>query len=66
MRFRFLVFLLLCVVVGACAGGGDDKRSLPAKPNTDTATTSTSAEQSAIQWDGCGQLECATLEVPRD
>ena len=68
-RLRFsvpLVFLLLCVVVGACAGGGDDKRSLPSKPNTDTATTSTSTEQSALQWDRCGQLECATLEVPRD
>ena len=53
--------------VGACArGGGDDKRSLPSEPNTETTTTSTSAEQSALQWDRCGQLECATLEVPRD
>jgi pimeloyl-ACP methyl ester carboxylesterase len=61
---RSALLLVACLVAGACGGGGGaDKDALPVA-TTDTETSTDGGLP--IEWDRCGDLECATVAVPLD
>ena len=69
---RRLVPLLVAAALGAaaCAQEADDP-AIDAGTTTSERSTETTAGDGAftpepIEWDDCGAVECATLEVPRD
>ena len=69
---RRLLPLLLAATLfaAACAQEADDP-AMEAGTTTSERSTSTTAGDGAftpepIEWDDCGAVECATLEVPRD
>jgi pimeloyl-ACP methyl ester carboxylesterase len=65
---RSLAFLVAsCMFMAACADGQDDDRSLPAATDTTASTRGAGSRtaEPAVDWDDCGDLECATLVVPR-
>jgi pimeloyl-ACP methyl ester carboxylesterase len=67
---RLASVLLVAALVGACAQEADDPAIDAGPTTTDDETTTTAGDGSftpePIEWDDCGAVECATLEVPRD
>ena len=66
-----LVLLAATGLVAACVQEADDPVVLESTSTTvDDATTTTTPggefRPEPIEWDDCGGVECATLEVPRD
>lgn len=70
---RRLLALLVAAALGAaaCASEADDP-AIDAGTTTTERTTETTSDDTGefepqpIEWDDCGSVECATLEVPRD
>lgn len=64
----------LAVLAAACAKEADDPVALEETTTSQTDGTSTTTEGEGpngftpdpIEWDDCGAVECATLEVPLD
>ncbi len=66
---RLAALLVAASVLGACMQEADDPRvgSGPGTSRpTDTAAGDGEFSPDPIEWDDCGGVECATLEVPRD
>ena len=60
-----------CVLLAACGGGGggDGEGSGGASTSTgrhDGTTVAPTRAGQALEWSACGDIECATLEVPVD
>ncbi|MGH8976427.1 MAG: alpha/beta hydrolase [Acidimicrobiia bacterium] len=69
MSFRPALAGALVLFVCACGGGGgdDDDDDAGARSSaTEPSHADGSNGNSTIEWEQCGDLECATLEVPLD
>jgi len=51
---RVFAVLLLCAVATACQGGSGDGEATAPRPD------------GSLDWEACGDVDCATLAVPRD
>jgi pimeloyl-ACP methyl ester carboxylesterase len=62
--------LACCVLLAACGGGGGGGDEGGGASTSDRGTDSTTAAPTrpgeAIEWSTCGDIQCATLEVPVD
>ena len=70
MHRRLLPALFVAALVAGCVQEGEDP-TVDAGSTTTEPSTSTTADDGAftpepIEWDDCGGVECATLDVPLD
>lgn len=66
------LFVVVGLLAGACASEADapevgaDRTTTTEEAGTSTTEGGESFTPEPIEWDDCGSIECATLEVPRD
>jgi pimeloyl-ACP methyl ester carboxylesterase len=63
-RIAAAVVVVCCALSASCQGGSGDDDDEVSQPTAPPETTTSPAGQ--LAWDDCGDVECATLEVPAD
>jgi pimeloyl-ACP methyl ester carboxylesterase len=67
---RVLALLVATALMAACAKEGDNPLADDGSTTTEEGSTTTAVDGAftpdPIEWDDCGSVECATLEVPLD